>query len=201
MGTAAKMALPPRTRARPNGQPDPASTIERKPPRHVKFACTMEKSAPHRVLAARGWREVDDDSWDWDVMWADTGWVHDNVTYNVTTQPQRLRENQRVNHFPNHVELTRKDLRELKLANLSERLQACHAVVAAFPKDPAPLNDRYLLHSLAGDDRAACADLRKAIELAAAIPADALNGQLRSDLQVRAQLCAEDSKRTTPARP
>ena len=110
VGTAAKMALPPRTRARPNGQPDPASTIERKPPRNVKFACTMEKSAPHRVLAARGWREVDDDSWDWDVMWADTGWVHDNVTYNVTTQPQRLRENQRVNHFPNHVELTRKDL-------------------------------------------------------------------------------------------
>ena len=42
-------------------------------------------------------------------MWADTGWVHDNVTYNVTTQPQRLRENQRVNHFPNHLELTRKD--------------------------------------------------------------------------------------------
>ena len=62
------------------------------------------------MLAARGWREVDDDSWDLDVMWADTGWVHDNVTYNVTTQPQRLRENQRVNHFPNHVELTRKDL-------------------------------------------------------------------------------------------
>lgn len=92
-------------------------------------------------------------------------------------------------------------LRELKLANLSERLQACHAVVAAFPKDPAPLNDRYLLHSLAGDDRAACADLRKAIELAAAITADALDGQLRSDLRVRAQLCAEDSKRTTPARP
>ena len=57
VGTAAEMALPPRTRARPNGQPDPASTIERKPPRNVKFACTMEKSAPHRVLAARGWRE------------------------------------------------------------------------------------------------------------------------------------------------
>ena len=101
------MALPPRTRARPsNGRAD-SDGGERKP-RSVKFACTMEKSAPHRVLAARGWREVDDDSWD--VMWADTAWVHDNVTYNVTTQPQRLRENQRVNHFPNHVELTRKDL-------------------------------------------------------------------------------------------
>jgi hypothetical protein len=98
---------------------------------------------------------------------------------------------------------TRRDdcLRELSLANLRERLRACDAVVAAFPKDPAPLNDRYLLHSLAGDDRAACADLRRAVELAAAIPADALDGQLRSDLRVRAQLCAEDSARTAPARP
>lgn len=92
-------------------------------------------------------------------------------------------------------------LRELSLANLSERLRDCDAVVAAFPKDPAPLNDRYLLHSLAGDDRAACADLRRAVELAAAIPADALDAQLRSDLRVRAQLCAGDSARTAPARP
>lgn len=92
-------------------------------------------------------------------------------------------------------------LRELSLANLRERLRDCDAVVAAFPKDPAPLNDRYLLHSLAGDDRAACADLRRAVELAAAIPADALDAQLRSDLRVRAQLCAGDSARTAPARP
>lgn len=92
-------------------------------------------------------------------------------------------------------------LRELSLANLRERLRDCDAVVAAFPKDPAPLNDRYLLHSLAGDDRAACADLRRAVELAAAIPADALDAQLRSDLRVRAQLCAGDSVRTAPARP
>ena len=50
------MALPPRTRARPsNGRAD-SDGGERKP-RSVKFACTMEKSAPHRVLAARGWRE------------------------------------------------------------------------------------------------------------------------------------------------
>jgi hypothetical protein len=92
-------------------------------------------------------------------------------------------------------------LRELSLANLSERLKGCHAVVAAFPRDPAPLNDRYLLHSLAGDDRAACADLRKAIELAASMPADALDAQLRNDLKVRAQLCGEGSERPVPARP
>lgn len=92
-------------------------------------------------------------------------------------------------------------LRELSLANLSERLQACHAVVAAFPGDPAPLNDRYLLHSLAGDDRAACADLRQALALAASTPAGALDAQLRSDLKVRAQLCGEDGERTAASEP
>ncbi len=80
-------------------------------------------------------------------------------------------------------------LRELSLANLKERLKACDAVVAAFPKDPAPLNDRYLLHSLAGNDQAACTDLRKAITLARGLPSDSLDGQLRTDLDVREQLC------------
>ena len=51
-------------------------------------------------------------------------------------------------------------LRELRLANLQERLTQCNAVVAAFPRDPAPLNDRYLLHSLAGNDSAACGEGR-----------------------------------------
>ena len=47
------MALPPeRARVPTNGRGD-ADGGERKP-RSVKFACTMEKSAPHRVLAARG---------------------------------------------------------------------------------------------------------------------------------------------------
>jgi hypothetical protein len=73
-------------------------------------------------------------------------------------------------------------LRELSLANLSERLKGCHAVVAAFPRDPAPLNDRYLLHSLAGDDRSACAELR-------------------NDLTGRAQLGGEGGERPVPARP
>ena len=83
-------------------------------------------------------------------------------------------------------------LRELSLATLEERLRECDAVVAAFPSDPGPLNDRYLLHSLAGNDQAACADLRKAISLARSIPEGTLDEQLRIDLEVREQLC--DSK-------
>jgi hypothetical protein len=85
-------------------------------------------------------------------------------------------------------------LRELSLENLQERLRTCHAVVAAFPQHPGPLNDRYLLHSLAGDDRAACADLGKAVTLARAIPAAQLDEQLRIDLKVRESLCKESGK-------
>lgn len=84
-------------------------------------------------------------------------------------------------------------LRELRLANLKERLTQCNAVVAAFPRDPAPLNDRYLLHSLAGNDSAACADLRRAVQLARALPASELDAQLRSDLAVRQQLCQPEA--------
>jgi len=84
-------------------------------------------------------------------------------------------------------------LRDLRLADLKARLKQCNAVVAAFPQDPAPLNDRYLLHSLAGNDDAACADLRRAVQLARALPARQLYAQLRSDLEVREQLCRPEA--------
>ena len=90
-------------------------------------------------------------------------------------------------------------LRDLSLATLEQRLEACDAVVAAFPRDPGPLNDRYLLHSLAGDDRAACADLRKATGLARSLPSGTLDAQLRIDLKVREQLCADRAGRPAPA--
>ncbi len=80
-----------------------------KNPKEVKFGTTVRHSIPYKVLCARGWREVDDDSWDF--FYADVGWIHENVPYASTgTQGLRLNENQKVNHFPNHVELTRKDL-------------------------------------------------------------------------------------------
>ncbi|MEB3349598.1 MAG: hypothetical protein VKO00_06225 [Cyanobacteriota bacterium] len=80
-------------------------------------------------------------------------------------------------------------LRDLTLASLDERLKQCNAVVAAFPNDPAPLNDRYLLHSLMGNDRSACVDLRQAVKLASATPRSKLDPQLRSDLDIRQRLC------------
>ena len=64
-------------------------------------------------------------------------------------------------------------------------------MVAAFPTNPAPLNDRYLLHSLAGNEAAACADIHRAVVLASSKPPASLDPQLRTDLKLRQQLCLE----------
>jgi|TARA_B100001142_G_scaffold259729_1_gene261937 tubulin polyglutamylase TTLL9 len=88
--------------------------------RVVRFGTTARHTIPYKVLKARGWKEVDDDSWDF--FYADVGWIHENITYTTSNKGLTLEPHQRVNHFPNHVELTRKDLmaknvkRAIKLA-------------------------------------------------------------------------------------
>lgn len=38
-----------------------------------------------QVMKARGWKQTADD--DWDFMYADVGWIHENITYgNVRSQ-------------------------------------------------------------------------------------------------------------------
>ena len=75
--------------------------------------------------------------------------------------------------------------------DLGPQLKRCDQVVAAFPHNPAPLNDRYLLRSLAGPDQqaAACDDIRRAAVLARQIPPGRLDPQLRTDLALRLALC------------
>jgi len=55
------------------------------------------------VLKARGFRETDSEL-DWDFFWADKEWIHEFMDH------VHLRPHQKVNHFRNHYELTRKDL-------------------------------------------------------------------------------------------
>ena len=94
--------------------------------------------------------------------------------------------------------ITREDcLRAVKLEDLPGALQQCDKVVAAFPKDPGPLNERFLLHTLAGNTTAACRDIARATTLAAGVPKAKLDPILRQDLQVRQSSCTEDD----PARP
>ncbi|TPX46495.1 hypothetical protein SeMB42_g03667 [Synchytrium endobioticum] len=55
------------------------------------------------VMRDRGWKETDSDT-DWDVFWADVHWLHEFFDKSYFS------EYQRINHFRNHYELTRKDL-------------------------------------------------------------------------------------------
>ena len=72
---------------------------------------------------------------------------------------------------------------------IEEALQRCDRVVAAFPREPQPLNERFLLHSLRGDVDKACRDIAAATRLAARLPADRLDPLLRNELRLRAASC------------
>jgi hypothetical protein len=89
-------------------------------------------------------------------------------------------------------ELTAADcLLEVDVDRLPQALERCDRVVAAFPDDPGPLNDRYVLHSLAGNDAAACRDIARAAALARQRPADRLDPLLRRDLELRQAACRD----------
>ncbi|CAH8561767.1 unnamed protein product [Schistosoma turkestanicum] len=72
----------------------------------IKCATDLEKSAITNNFEARGWVIVHPDE-DWNIFWASVQSVH--IIFNNDTS-YRLSDNQIINHFPNHFELTRKDL-------------------------------------------------------------------------------------------
>lgn len=88
--------------------------------------------------------------------------------------------------------VTREDcLQEVKLERLKEALTRCDQVVALFPADPSPLNDRFLLHTLSGNEEAACRDITRAVELARKVPAAKLDPLLSNDLRLRQASCRD----------
>ena len=54
------------------------------------------------LFKSKNWIETESDV-DWDVAWVDKDWIRENF------MQHSLAEHQRINHFPNHYELTRKD--------------------------------------------------------------------------------------------
>lgn len=68
----------------------------------IRFKTSFHNTV-YDVLRFRGYRETDGEL-DWDLYWCDKEWIHDNLDH-IHLQPH-----QRVNHFRNHFELTRKDL-------------------------------------------------------------------------------------------
>jgi len=92
-------------------------------------------------------------------------------------------------------QLSRDDcLIAVKLDQLNEALARCDRVVAAFPQDPLPLNERFLLRTLAEDDKAACRDIAQAVVLARRVPPAKLDVLLREDLDRRQADCTSDTQ-------
>ncbi|CAM9615612.1 unnamed protein product [Ectocarpus sp. 4 AP-2014] len=93
----------------------------------IVFRCSTRNTV-YEVLKARpGWVETQDDV-DWDLCWADVGWVRD-----MYDQIQ-MDDDQRLNHFPNHYELTRKDLMVKNLKRMRKQLERndCQAEAASY---------------------------------------------------------------------
>ena len=81
----------------------------------VRFRCTFHNTI-FDVLRARGWREVESET-DWDVAWIDVGWLRENF------DSMHMEPHQRLNHFRNHYELTRKDNLIKNLKRTQRQLQ------------------------------------------------------------------------------
>jgi len=81
----------------------------------IRFRTSLHNTL-YDVCKARGWREVEGEL-DWDIHWADVHWIRDVLDH------IRLEEHQRVNHFRNHYELTRKDLTIKNLKRLRKVLE------------------------------------------------------------------------------
>eukprot|EP00644_Phytophthora_capsici_P012364 jgi/Phyca11/10089/fgenesh1_pm.PHYCAscaffold_46_\ len=64
-----------------------------------------------------GWIETESDL-DWDLHWADVGWIRENLDAFTP-----LQDHQRINHFQNHYELTRKDLLVKNLKRTKRQLE------------------------------------------------------------------------------
>ncbi|ETV77745.1 hypothetical protein, variant 3 [Aphanomyces astaci] len=90
---------------RPESRDRRLSSSPRDPNVKVRFRTSLHNTVCDVMTSLDGWEETDSDM-DWDLHWADVGWVRE---YFDAMQP-KLHEHQRLNHFKNHYELTRKDL-------------------------------------------------------------------------------------------
>ena len=69
--------------------------------RQIRYRTTFHNCI-RDVFRARGWVETESET-DWDVAWVDKDWIRENF------DGSNFGEHQRINHFRNHYELTRKD--------------------------------------------------------------------------------------------
>ena len=76
------------------------------------------------------------------------------------------------------------------MKRLQKAIRACDAVVAAHPDNPQPRNERALLLSLAGRNKAACLDSQAASQLLARQPPQpAADPVLVEEIHLRQRTC------------
>ncbi|CAH8633542.1 unnamed protein product [Schistosoma bovis] len=85
----------------------------------IKYATDVEKSVITSNFEARGWTVVHPDE-DWNIFWASVQSIRMLFSNEAS---YRLSDNQIVNHFPNHFELTRKDLMVRNIKRYRRELQ------------------------------------------------------------------------------
>lgn len=95
-------------------QQDDDSTDDEQPV--VVFRASLHNTIFDVMRNRPGWQETDSDT-DWDFNWADVGWVREYFDHT------HLEEHQRINHFRNHYELTRKDLLVKNLKRMKRQLE------------------------------------------------------------------------------
>lgn len=76
-------------------------------PYRLKWKTDLEKGVVTINYDRRGWQRTGDNDNDWNIYWASVGTV--KQIFNPESG-YRLNDMQLLNHFPNHLELTRKDL-------------------------------------------------------------------------------------------
>eukprot|EP00758_Cryptobia_borreli_P009611 Tbor_TRINITY_DN5494_c0_g4::TRINITY_DN5494_c0_g4_i2::g.24866::m.24866/K16603/TTLL9; tubulin polyglutamylase TTLL9 len=81
----------------------------------IKFKTTLRNTVLD-VMRCRGWKETDSET-DWNFFWSDVAWMREAFDH------IRLEENQMVNHFRNHYELTRKDLMVKNFKRMKKALE------------------------------------------------------------------------------
>ncbi len=84
-------------------------------PKVIRFK-THFTNTIYDVLRDRGYKQTDSET-DWDFHWADVGWIREVLDH------IHLEDHQRVNHFRNHYELTRKDLLVKNLKRMKRQLE------------------------------------------------------------------------------
>lgn len=83
-------------------------------PSQIKFK-TSFRNCVLDAFRKKGYKEVEGD--DWDILW-----VERDQIYNIMSH-QHLQAHQRINHYRNHFELTRKDLMVKNLKRHKKQLE------------------------------------------------------------------------------